>query len=82
LLDAKVQNKIIFNLPSDAVECYSYLLDLIVSHIERVTGSGLAYIIIRQIVAGLSDLDIDILKRFHLVQEVFLGFDITPKRIS
>jgi hypothetical protein len=82
LLDAKVQNKVILNTPADAVKCYSFILDLIIRHIERVTGSGLAYIVIRQIVAGLSDLDIDILKRFHLIQEVFLGFEINPKRIK
>jgi hypothetical protein len=81
LTDSKVQKTTIFKSPMDAVKIYRFILDLIIRHIESVAGSGLTFIVVRQIVAGLSDFDIDILKRYPIIQEVFLGFDINPKRM-
>jgi hypothetical protein len=82
VVGSRVQNKAMFKTPVDAVAKYRFILDLIIRHIETVIGSGLTLMVVRQIVAGFTDLDLELLKRYPIIQEDFLGFLTGPIRLK
>jgi hypothetical protein len=68
-----ITDDMLFATPQEAADAYSFLLDLIVRHVEKVVGAGLTSIIMREIAASIHFRLRNIMSKYMLLPELILS---------